>query len=121
LVDGKIMRLREVPESYLRWLWENVDLREPLKSGVHRALDGGGFQVAPEKLRQVYHELALKYHPGWPTRGWMVGEYQQTTKEKSRWRKRWKMGWQEGRAPHPSERTVRAKVGAIIRAQSFHD
>jgi hypothetical protein len=31
----------DLPESYLRWLWENCDLREPLHSAVRDTLDLG--------------------------------------------------------------------------------
>lgn len=58
----------EIPESYLRWLWENVELYDPLKSAVRQCLYGDDGQEAgvpdsPDRLRSIYRELSLKYHP----------------------------------------------------------
>lgn len=58
----------EIPESYLRWLWENVELYDPLRSAVRQCLFGDDEPSAnmpdvPDRLRSVYRELSMKYHP----------------------------------------------------------
>jgi Putative quorum-sensing-regulated virulence factor len=63
-----------LPEAYLLWLWENVELREPLRSAVRRALredtssprSGVSTEVramAREMVSARYHSLAQKHHP----------------------------------------------------------
>jgi hypothetical protein len=60
--------LRHVPDDYLDWLFE-IDLRDPLKSAVHREISRReGVDYAPAttnggRIKQVYRELALKWHP----------------------------------------------------------
>ncbi|RKZ24931.1 hypothetical protein DRQ26_06760 [bacterium] len=58
----------DLPPSYLRWLWENIELREPLRSAVREALglEGSGplsLSVEPATLQGIYRRLALKWHP----------------------------------------------------------
>jgi len=63
----------EIPRSYLRWLWGNVQLREPLKSEVRRLLYGDEDEdryaratympTEPSKVQHVYRTLAFKWHP----------------------------------------------------------
>lgn len=59
--------VENLPESYIVWLWENVQLREPLKSEIVRVLATGWEIEAPEpgmdKVKSVYRELSFKYHP----------------------------------------------------------
>jgi hypothetical protein len=58
----------DLPEGYLRWLWETVDLREPLLSAVRSALEGVS-DHQPEAVNdssfvhQVYRRLSKKWHP----------------------------------------------------------
>lgn len=56
----------ELPENYLTWVWENVRLREPLRSAVEDAL----FLSCPpapmpdqDVVKSIYRELAMKWHP----------------------------------------------------------
>ena len=67
--------LEELPDGYLLWLAENVELREPLLSGVwtefkERGLTtdqrptAGGLDA--DKVKAVYQELSLKWHPDRP-------------------------------------------------------
>ena len=64
--------LEELPDGYLLWLAENVELREPLLSGVwtefkERGLTSdqrptaGGLDA--KKVKAVYRELSLQFHP----------------------------------------------------------
>jgi hypothetical protein len=66
-----------LPEQYLEWLWQNIDLREPLYSAVRDALfhhedetPAGGSTLpaevkvlAKELITVGYRMLALKHHP----------------------------------------------------------
>lgn len=64
----KNLDLREVPDFYLDWLFE-IELREPLKSAVRREIakrEGTDYTPAATnggRVKQIYYELALKYHP----------------------------------------------------------
>jgi len=58
----------ELPYHYLRWLWENVELREPLRTAVREALglEGSGplsLSIESAALKDIYRRLALKWHP----------------------------------------------------------
>lgn len=56
----------EIPEDYLNWLVENVDLREPLASAVYEALDQQNWcqmAPAPDNVKSIYRRLSLKWHP----------------------------------------------------------
>jgi uncharacterized protein (DUF3820 family) len=56
--------IQDVPGDYLVWLWENVELREPLRSEVYLCLFEGLDAVVPsDKLKTTYRELAKKWHP----------------------------------------------------------
>jgi hypothetical protein len=61
--------LRHVPDDYLEWLHFEIDLREPLKSAVRRELAAReGLDYTPAatnggRVKQIYYELALKWHP----------------------------------------------------------
>ena len=65
--------LAEVPDSYLLWLAENVELREPLLSHVWEEMQERGLEVDqrpttagglnPDKVKAVYRELSLEFHP----------------------------------------------------------
>lgn len=61
--------VRDLPEDYLKWLYRNVKLRGPLQSEVLRALhepdycDAPPEVIEPGKVKKVYRELALKWHP----------------------------------------------------------
>jgi Putative quorum-sensing-regulated virulence factor len=87
VVAGSAMRMpfgkyrgvavEELPLDYLRWLRENIALREPLLSSVNEALAGKaedrplGSSGVPVELKPVvsdliatgYRALALKVHP----------------------------------------------------------
>jgi hypothetical protein len=71
-------QVQDLPESYLEWLLESVDLREPLLSVVREALDleeeddtPATRSSVPAEVRQAakeivstgYRLLALKRHP----------------------------------------------------------
>lgn len=58
----------QLPEHYLWWLWENVSLREPLRSQVHAAIFGASVDESPAsvaagRIKQIYRTLAVKWHP----------------------------------------------------------
>ena len=64
--------LCEVPDGYLLWLAENVELREPLLSAIwaefkERGLTtdqrptAGGLDLA--EVKRAYRELSLEFHP----------------------------------------------------------
>lgn len=58
--------LESLPFDYLTWLWENIQLREPLRTAISGAL--GLCEVVSgdlnrETVKRVYRNLALKYHP----------------------------------------------------------
>jgi hypothetical protein len=57
--------VHSLPEDYLSWLWENVELREPLRSAVWEALEGREpeFLPHPQTVKSVYRRLAAKWHP----------------------------------------------------------
>ncbi len=57
--------MAELPEAYLRWLWDTVDLREPLLGAVTEALEVYSCHVPAriEDARTIYHDLAKKWHP----------------------------------------------------------
>ena len=64
--------LAELPDNYLEWLWFEIDLREPLKSAVHREYSAreNGFSVTEtsgtldaDKVKKIYRNLARQYHP----------------------------------------------------------
>jgi hypothetical protein len=64
--------LYELPDYYVCWLWEEIELREPLRSGVlaelqerglihdHRPTTGG---LDLGRVKAVYRELSLEFHP----------------------------------------------------------
>ena len=65
-------QLDELPDSYLIWLAENVELREPLLSGVSMEFKERGLTMAQrpttgtldqDKIKTVYRELSLMFHP----------------------------------------------------------
>lgn len=56
----------ELPIPYLEWLTDNINLREPLRTAVFDALEisTDSIQpVEPNKVKRIYRDLALKYHP----------------------------------------------------------
>ena len=65
--------LEELPDTYLLWLAENVELREPLLSGVWSEFKQQGIEIGerpttagglnPDKVKAVYRELSLEFHP----------------------------------------------------------
>lgn len=58
--------VEDLPQNYLRWLWENIDLREPLLSAVQDSLQETMDIVKhPDRdtLKRVYREMARKWHP----------------------------------------------------------
>jgi uncharacterized protein (DUF3820 family) len=64
--------LSSVPDSYILWLVENVEIREPLLSGIAVELRYRGLEVgqAPatrgpdrDMVHKVYKKLAIEYHP----------------------------------------------------------
>ena len=56
--------VEEIESQYLFWLFENVPLREPLKTFVFNTLEIRSLvPVANDKIKTIYRELALKYHP----------------------------------------------------------
>lgn len=60
--------VEDLPEGYLNWLIENVDLREPLRTAVYDALERQwntepATMPAANNVKTVYRKLARKYHP----------------------------------------------------------
>ena len=54
-----------LPPQYLSWLTGNVDLKDPLKSAVWRALGADMMTVGPDasRIKSVYRTLSLRWHP----------------------------------------------------------
>jgi len=58
--------IEDIPESYLKWLWSNVQLEEPLRSAIAAALKHVGKLpdvIRPEIVRDIYRRLSKKWHP----------------------------------------------------------
>jgi hypothetical protein len=64
--------LEELPDSYLIWLAENIELREPLLSGVNMEFRERGLTtdqrptasgLDANKVKAVYRDLSLQFHP----------------------------------------------------------
>jgi hypothetical protein len=64
--------LDEIPDGYLLWLCENVELREPLLSGVWIELRDRGLEVGQQvavggldlgKVSSIYRRLSAELHP----------------------------------------------------------
>lgn len=58
----------DLPDSYVRWLWNNVALREPLRSAIEWRLDNmqdRRHETLPSVnlVKTVYRELSMKWHP----------------------------------------------------------
>lgn len=55
----------EIPEDYLLWLTEHVDLREPLLSYVKIALDvqDRAIMLSDNRIRQAYRKAVKEFHP----------------------------------------------------------
>jgi hypothetical protein len=60
-------QIEMIPEEYLEWLWDNVDLYGPLQDEVGNLVEGGHIPSVPEVYREsiqaVYHRMARKWHP----------------------------------------------------------
>lgn len=57
-------QVEDIEPQYLFWLFENVPLREPLKTIVFNTLETRSLvPVANDKIKTAYRELAMKYHP----------------------------------------------------------
>jgi hypothetical protein len=62
------IELSELPNDYLNWLRENVELREPLRGAVFSELEARDLLPEPKsgdmkKVKQIYRELSLQFHP----------------------------------------------------------
>jgi hypothetical protein len=65
--------LGELPDGYLIWLAENVELREPLLSGVEMEFRERGLTLHQRpttaegldagRVKSIYRELSLQFHP----------------------------------------------------------
>lgn len=67
--------LGELPDDYLEWLHFEIELREPLKSAVHREyqarLNGDRAEreetaittMDANQIKKIYWNLARQYHP----------------------------------------------------------
>lgn len=61
--------LEALPESYVMWLWDNIELREPLRSGIWGRIDSMIFEHQASKtlpavdIKAIYRELSMKWHP----------------------------------------------------------
>ena len=53
--------INEIPEGYLEWLIDNVNLYEPLLSAVYEALIAK--TADRHDIKTVYRRMAFKYHP----------------------------------------------------------
>ena len=54
-----------LPEDYLMWLWDSVDLRGRLRGEVEAALFDNAVVAMPQEdqVKTIYRELAFKWHP----------------------------------------------------------
>jgi hypothetical protein len=60
------VEVEKLPENYVKWLWTNIDLREPLLSEVERVIYGlpkASPAPSSEHIKEVYHDMAMKWHP----------------------------------------------------------
>jgi hypothetical protein len=63
--------LAELPDGYLSWLVENIDLWEPLRGRVLSEMEERGLLpdrptsrgLDPDKVKTVYRELSMQFHP----------------------------------------------------------
>jgi hypothetical protein len=62
-----------LPSTYLLWLQENIELREPLKTFVVNEIEARGLIPArssgtldTSKVKSIYRELSLQFHPDRP-------------------------------------------------------
>jgi uncharacterized protein (DUF3820 family) len=64
--------LGSIPDGYLLWLCENVQLREPLLSGIAVELRGRGLEIGQQvavggldlgKVSSIYRRLSAELHP----------------------------------------------------------
>lgn len=62
----KGLQVSDLPDWYLSWLWQRVDLREPLRSEVLNSLVGATDRrtlITLDRVKSAYRSLALKWHP----------------------------------------------------------
>jgi hypothetical protein len=59
-----------LPDNYLLWLRENIELREPLKTHVFNEIEARGLIPAmssgtlnSNRVKAIYRELSLMFHP----------------------------------------------------------
>lgn len=65
--------LKEIPDDYLQWLMFEIDLREPLRSAVHREYyarsqdreyeETAASTLDANRIKGIYWNLARQYHP----------------------------------------------------------
>jgi len=65
--------LAKIPDAYLEWLMFEIDLREPLRSAVHREFYARSRDQEPHetavstldanRIKSIYWDLARQYHP----------------------------------------------------------
>jgi DnaJ-class molecular chaperone len=60
----KEKEIGDIPESYLHWLVDNVDLWGQLRYEVYNILGIEDNQlVLSDGVKSIYRKLAMKYHP----------------------------------------------------------
>jgi hypothetical protein len=66
----KGLSVYELPDNYLLWLQNNIELREPLKTHVVNEVEARGLipfkssgTLDPDKVKGIYRELSLRFHP----------------------------------------------------------
>jgi hypothetical protein len=59
-----------LPDNYLLWLRENIELREPLKTYVVNEIEARGLipersslTLDPVRVKAIYRKLSLMFHP----------------------------------------------------------
>jgi hypothetical protein len=67
----KGLEIDSLPDGYLLWLRENIELREPLRTHVLTEIDARGLLDGTERtgdldagrIKKIFRELAFEFHP----------------------------------------------------------
>jgi len=55
--------INTIPENYLRWLWDEVELRGQLYAEVEAVLSNAVVSMPHSEIHSIYRELSFKWHP----------------------------------------------------------